>query len=83
MNNVTLLQSNSISVTADQDRIIIQSFVTFIAFDRAFGLMKQLKFRPSELLEKIAAALKRKLENDQAEVAEPKESSNASKEDAN
>lgn len=80
--NYATLQGYSMSANAEKDRILIQSFVTFIAFDRAFALMKQLDFRPSELLDKIVSSLKRKLESDQAELAQSNEQSSKYEKDA-
>lgn len=57
-------QGYSISSNIETDKSILQSFVTFIAFDRTFSLMKQLDFKPSELLEKIYKSISNKVNND-------------------
>jgi len=45
------------------EKPILQSLVTFIAFDRAITLFKGLKFKPSELYQKILAGIKNKKES--------------------
>lgn len=45
------------------EKPILQSLVTFIAFDRAMILFKGLKFKPSELYEKILTGIKNKKES--------------------
>lgn len=39
------------------DKAILQSFVTFIAFERALTLLKQLDFKPSDLLNSIIKSI--------------------------
>lgn len=51
--NYYYFQGLSLNKSIELDKALLQSFVTFIAFDRAFILMKQLNFRPSEFLTKI------------------------------
>lgn len=46
-------QGYSLDNRLQSDKSILQSLVTFLAFDRAFILMKQLNFKPSVLLENI------------------------------
>lgn len=46
-------QGNSLSNSATTDTAILDSFVTFIAFDAALALIKKNDFRPSLLLKKI------------------------------
>ncbi|MES2726934.1 MAG: hypothetical protein V4643_07515 [Bacteroidota bacterium] len=46
------------------DKSILQSFVTFIAVDRALVLMKALEFRPSELLNQIWRTIKKSFKED-------------------
>lgn len=55
--NYSNFQNSSISKTMNIDRAILQSFVTFIAFDRALVLFKQLNFKPSRLLTRIYKAI--------------------------
>lgn len=45
----------------ESDKSILQSLVTFLAFDRAFILMKQLNFKPSLLLENIYKSISNKV----------------------
>lgn len=46
------------------NRVILQSFVTFIAFDRALTLLKSLEFKPSDLLQKIIQSIANKLKEE-------------------
>lgn len=57
-------QGDSISSNIETDKSILQSFVTFIAFDRTFALMKQLNFKPSGLLDKICQSITNKVNNE-------------------
>jgi len=57
-------QGDSISSYIETDKSILQSFVTFIAFDRTFALMKQLDFKPSGLLDKIYQSITNKVNNE-------------------
>jgi len=57
-------QGSSITENSETDKSILQSFVTFIAFDRAFILMKQLDFKPSMLLSKIYQSISNKLKTE-------------------
>ncbi|WP_143147333.1 hypothetical protein [Chishuiella changwenlii] len=45
------------------EKPILQSLVSFIAFDRAITLFKGLKFKPSEMFEKILNGIKNKKES--------------------
>jgi hypothetical protein len=56
-------QSDSVSSNIETDKSILQSFVTFIAFDRSFILMKQLDFKPSGLLNNIYQSISNKVNN--------------------
>jgi hypothetical protein len=49
---------------SETDKSILQSFVTFIAFDRLLTLANQLEFKPSKLLDKIFLSMIDTLEND-------------------
>lgn len=42
---------------------ILQSFVTFIALDRALILLKQLEFKPSDLLSMIIKSVASKFKD--------------------
>ena len=61
MTNIFNLQGKSLNNEIEIDKAVLQSFVTFIAFDRAITLMKQLDFRPSVLLNKISRSIIEKL----------------------
>lgn len=45
------------NVSILNDKAILQSFVTFIAFDRLLTLLKQLDFKPSDFLIQIAKSI--------------------------
>ncbi|MBA2583833.1 MAG: putative phage abortive infection protein [Bacteroidetes bacterium] len=55
------LQGKSLNSANEIDKAVLQSFVTFIAFDRTVALMKQLNFRPSGLLNKIYQSILNKM----------------------
>jgi len=55
--NYTNFEENSLTVNPSNDKAILQSFVTFIAFDRALSLLKQLEFKPSDFLNKIVKSI--------------------------
>ena len=55
--NFLNLEENSLSTNGTNDKAILQSFVTFIAFDRALSLLKQLEFKPSDFLNKIIKSI--------------------------
>lgn len=55
--NFLNLEENSLSINNINDKAILQSFVTFIAFDRALSLLKQLEFKPSDFLNKIIKSI--------------------------
>lgn len=57
-------QGESISSDIETDKSILQSFVTFIAFDRTFALMKQLDFKPSGLLDRIYQSISNKVNSE-------------------
>jgi hypothetical protein len=57
-------QGDSISSNIETDKSILQSFVTFIAFDRTFTLMKQLDFKPSGLLDRNYQSISNKVNNE-------------------
>lgn len=57
-------QGDSICCNIEIAKSILQSFVTFIAFDRAFALMKQLDFRPLRFLKKLCQSILHKVKND-------------------
>jgi|SRR5690554_706170 len=51
------LEESSFTTNGANDKAILQSFVTFIAFDRALSLLKQLEFKPSDFLNKIIKSI--------------------------
>jgi hypothetical protein len=57
-------QGVGMSSNIETDKSIMQSFVTFIAFDRSFTLLKQLHFKPSRLLDKIYHSISNMVNND-------------------
>jgi len=60
-------QGESFSSNIETDKSVLQSFVTFIAFDRTFALMKLLDFKPSGLLTKIYQSISNKLDTDKTD----------------
>lgn len=52
-----------LSISTTNDKAILQSFVTFIAFDRILSLLKQLEFKPSDFLNKIIKSIANKFKN--------------------
>lgn len=48
--NYLSFESSWLSESSSQDKAIIQSFVVFIAFERALTLLKDLEFKPSDFL---------------------------------
>ena len=65
LTNIYNFQDLSLNKTTEFDKAILQSFITFIAFERAFSFMKQLEFRPSRLIEKIAYAIRDKIDDNE------------------
>jgi hypothetical protein len=57
-------QGQSFNTTTEIDKSILQSFVTFIAFDKVLTLSGTLDFRPSKLLSKINQSISNKIEKD-------------------
>lgn len=57
-------QGKSLNSTVEIDKSILQSFVTFIAFDRVLILKRTLEFRPSKLLLKISQSISNKIKTD-------------------
>jgi len=55
--NVNNFESMAYSTSLNNDKAILQSFVIFIAFDRALILLKQLEFKPSDFLAKITQSI--------------------------
>jgi hypothetical protein len=60
--NFSNLQELSYFQTTSVDKAVIQSFVTYIAFDRIITNLKKIEFKPSEMLKKIIESIKNKLE---------------------
>ena len=61
--NFMSLENNSFYDNPAVDKAILQSFVTFIAFDRVLSTLKQTEFRPSELVDKIWINIKSTFEH--------------------
>lgn len=60
--NILNFQGNTLLGIVDMDKSVLQSFVTFIAFDRSLTLLKALKFRPSTFLTMIVSSIHEKIE---------------------
>ncbi|WP_139316522.1 hypothetical protein [Algoriphagus marinus] len=56
-NNILSFQSQASEIDINFNKAILQSFVTFIAFERSLSILKTLKFKPSDLLDKIHGAI--------------------------
>lgn len=52
-NNVFNLRQIPFLHSFDLDKAVLQSFVTFVAFDRVIANLKQLEFKPSDLFKKM------------------------------
>lgn len=61
--NYTNFEEKYLSINISNDKAILQSFVTFIAFDRALTLLKQLEFKPSDFLNKIIKSITNKFKD--------------------
>ncbi|EKF54636.1 hypothetical protein I215_11214 [Galbibacter marinus] len=61
--NVLEYQESFLIGIAAYDNIILQSFITFIAFDKVLSLLKDLEFKPSDFLRKIICSISKKLED--------------------
>lgn len=61
--NYTNFEEDYLSINGANDKAILQSFVTFIAFDRALTLLKQLEFKPSDFLNKIIKSIVNKFKD--------------------
>lgn len=57
VSNIYKLQNETFSENINYDTAILQSFVTFIAFDRAYTILKQLDFKPTKLLSLILSSI--------------------------
>jgi hypothetical protein len=44
------------------DKAVLQSFVTYIAFDRIISSLKQVEFKPTEMISKMAKSISAKME---------------------
>ncbi len=62
--NIMTFENKTLTSTILNDKAILQSFVTFIAFDRALALLKQLEFKPSDFLNRIVDSIRRKFKQD-------------------
>lgn len=56
--NICCFQGQPVKISTDIDKLILQSFITFIAIDRVLILMKALNFRSTELLNQICQTIK-------------------------
>lgn len=61
--NYKNFEGHTVSIGLQEDKAILQSFVTFIAFDRSLILLKQLEFKPSDFLKKIVQSIIRKFKD--------------------
>lgn len=61
--NFNNFEENYLTQNIITDKAILQSFVTFIALDRALALLKQLEFKPSDLLTKIVQSISDKIKD--------------------
>lgn len=59
--NFFKFQDMSLFGNNNYDSAVLQSFITFIAFDRALTILKQLEFKPSDLLMKIVTSINNKI----------------------
>lgn len=55
--NLKNFEGVAFSKNLSDDKAILQSFVTFIAFDRMLSFLKQLEFKPSDMLRKIVSSI--------------------------
>lgn len=53
--------NSSLYNNSSLDDAVLQSFITFIAFDKVLALLKELEFKPSDFLVKITSSIKNKL----------------------
>lgn len=63
---ISLNYTNFQSLEGDSCQLgkpILQSFVTFIAFDRTIGIMKSLNFKPSDYLTMLCKSILRKIKD--------------------
>jgi len=58
--NFYKFQNKSLFENLNYDQAILQSFITFIGFDRALTLLKQLDFKPSDMVIKISQSMRKK-----------------------
>lgn len=61
--NVFTLRGLGFYETAEIDNAVLQSFATFLAFDRIVATFKQLEFKPSEMIRKILSAVSNKMKD--------------------
>jgi hypothetical protein len=52
--------------TLEVDAAVLQSFATFLAFDRIISILKVSEFKPSEMITKMLNAIREKMKNDSA-----------------
>lgn len=68
--NYFSFKSNWLSESPTQDKAILQSFVVFIAFDRALTLLKGLEFKPSDFLKILVTSVFTQWQKTQKEIEE-------------
>lgn len=61
--NVTEYQESFLTGIVAYNKVILQSFITFIAFDRVLSLSKDLKFKPSVFLREIINSISKKIDD--------------------
>ncbi|MEO8236564.1 MAG: hypothetical protein ABI576_00550 [Flavobacterium sp.] len=61
--NFSNLQNDQYFSSQDVDKAVLQSFATFLAFDRIISNLKQLEFKPSEMLDKIRKGIGNKIDS--------------------
>ncbi|MEM7086432.1 MAG: hypothetical protein AAF489_09630, partial [Bacteroidota bacterium] len=61
--NLYDFQGFSLTENATFDKAILQSFLVYIAFDRVLSLLKELEFKPSTFLMKIAQSISNKFKD--------------------
>ncbi len=62
--NIYNFQEVTFNLNQILDKAILESFITFIAFDQLLILLKQLDFKPSDLLIKIMKSISNKFKED-------------------
>jgi len=63
MVNFYNFQDSSYYETEKIDKAVLQSFVTYISFDRIISSLKQVEFKPSEMIKKMIHSINNKIEH--------------------